>query len=86
MKIATDRTRCPIKAFSIKGELLYLYIYTWSSLLKDIDECLSQPCWNGATCTDGDNAYTCTCQPGYGGNSCQTGVCVLRLPVILCDW
>jgi len=39
------------------------------------DECVTQPCLNGATCNDGDNAYTCTCQSGYGGNNCETGGC-----------
>ncbi|CAH1779950.1 unnamed protein product, partial [Owenia fusiformis] len=26
----------------------------------DIDECSSNPCLNGVTCTDGVNSYTCT--------------------------
>lgn len=37
----------------------------------DIDECLPQPCQNGATCVDWVNNYTCVCQPGYEGRNCS---------------
>lgn len=43
----------------------------------DINECDSDPCQNGATCTDGANFYTCRCPapaPGeepWGGRDCQ---------------
>jgi len=52
----------------------------------EIDECLSQPCLNGATCTDGDNAYTCTCQPGYGGNNCETSESVYSFIIDIYKW
>ena len=39
----------------------------------DIDECDSDPCKNGANCTDGVNNYTCTCMAGYGGPNCSIG-------------
>ena len=29
---------------------------------RDVDECLSSPCQNGATCRDYVNSYTCTCR------------------------
>ena len=41
--------------------------------LKDIDECASNPCQNGATCIDGINAYTCNCVPGHAGDNCEIG-------------
>ena len=41
----------------------------------DVDECASNPCQNGATCTDDVNGYTCWCKMGYAGTSCQTGGC-----------
>ena len=44
----------------------------------DVDECVSGPCHNGATCTDsiGDyvipaNAYRCTCVAGYANGACD---------------
>ena len=43
------------------------------SLLSDINECESDPCLNGGTCTDVINGYQCTCQPGYTGNNCNLG-------------
>lgn len=30
----------------------------------DIDECASQPCYNGGTCKDLPQGYRCTCKPG----------------------
>ncbi|XP_073248453.1 coagulation factor IX-like [Porites lutea] len=40
----------------------------------DINECLSQPCLNGATCIDQVNNYSCSCQAGYQGRNCQTDI------------
>uniref|UniRef100_A0A3Q1HYE5 Uncharacterized protein n=1 Tax=Anabas testudineus TaxID=64144 RepID=A0A3Q1HYE5_ANATE len=43
----------------------------------DIDECDSNPCWNGATCEDAANSYRCHCpvpEPGqepWGGPNCD---------------
>jgi hypothetical protein len=37
----------------------------------DIDECSSNPCLNGGTCTDQVNGYSCTCVAGYTGNRCE---------------
>ena len=39
---------------------------------SDIDECPSDPCQNGGTCTDQVNAYTCNCVTGYVGTDCET--------------
>ena len=37
---------------------------------RNIDECDSNPCRNGATCQDGINGYTCDCVAGYEGRHC----------------
>eukprot|EP01043_Picozoa_sp_COSAG02_P022363 COSAG02_NODE_1161_length_14173_cov_8.154469_1_plen_718_part_10 len=37
---------------------------------EDGDECAPAPCQNGAACTDGVNAYSCTCMTGYSGTNC----------------
>jgi len=46
----------------------------------DINECASNPCQNGAACTDGIDSFTCACPLGYSGLVCQVGpfnaVCV----------
>ena len=41
------------------------------SMPPDIDECSSNPCENGATCSDGINSYTCNCAIGYSGVDCE---------------
>lgn len=38
---------------------------------SDVDECLSIPCQNNATCTDMIDGYNCTCTSGFKGESCE---------------
>jgi len=45
-----------------------------SCLFSDIDECDSNPCKNGATCTDHIDGFNCSCVAGYTGNMCETGM------------
>jgi len=42
-------------------------------LFVDVDECSSNPCENGGSCTDLINGYTCACVAGYTGINCETG-------------
>ena len=48
------------------GQLLIIVFIT------DINECSSNPCLNGGSCTDQLNGYICKCRPGYAGAQCQT--------------
>ena len=43
------------------------------SYISDINECSSNPCENGGSCTDNVNHYTCSCADGYTGIHCETG-------------
>ncbi|MEQ2282139.1 hypothetical protein AMECASPLE_037417, partial [Ameca splendens] len=50
---------------------------------QEIDECLSLPCKNNATCTDLLDDYKCLCSPGWTGvdcaqdvNECDSGPCL----------
>ena len=40
----------------------------------DVNECKSNPCENGGTCTNAVNGYTCKCVPGYTDKTCRTGL------------
>jgi len=42
-------------------------------IIVDINECMSSPCVHG-TCKDNPNGYTCTCNQGYTGTHCGTGM------------
>ena len=44
-------------------------ILTGAECTSDIDECESNPCQNGAACTDAVNGYTCQCRDGYEGKT-----------------
>ena len=44
--------------------------YTGQTCDRDIDDCVSQPCKNGALCQDGLNSYTCLCPPDFHGAHC----------------
>ncbi|XP_070188097.1 uncharacterized protein [Littorina saxatilis] len=43
----------------------------------EINECESQPCLNGGTCTDKVNGFECACRANFTGDRCE-------LPVKLC--
>ena len=44
------------------------------SLLADINECASSPCKNAATCIDKVDGFSCTCDSGWTGVNCDTGM------------
>ncbi|XP_068604308.1 cubilin [Brachionichthys hirsutus] len=39
---------------------------------QNTNECLSNPCLNGGTCTDNINGFTCSCTSQWTGPLCQT--------------
>ena len=43
----------------------------------DVDECVLNPCKNGASCKDKVNGYKCQCKAGYSGTNCETGKLIL---------
>ena len=48
-------------------------------IFSDINECVSDPCQNSATCKNLINAYSCTCVEGYEGTHCENGMCALHV-------
>jgi len=40
----------------------------------DINDCASSPCMNNGVCHDGLNSFSCSCQSGYSGVTCQTDI------------
>ncbi|XP_046891949.1 delta and Notch-like epidermal growth factor-related receptor [Hypomesus transpacificus] len=64
-------TQPPVNTFFCECEDSYSGIFC-----EEFDACHLRPCRNNATCTDqrqGDEGrnYTCTCPPGFEGESCQ---------------
>ena len=48
-------------------------------LIIDVDECVTDPCKNGATCVDLVGSYRCDCKAGYTGSNCETSIEKLNL-------
>ena len=66
-------TLCFANVHSLTTKYYKKTLVTSIVILADIDECASNPCVNGA-CTDGENRWECTCQPGWTGENCEIGV------------
>ena len=45
--------------------------YTGNKCETEINECVSNPCRNGATCVNLVNAYKCNCANGFTGTNCD---------------
>ena len=55
-----------VRRYEIFG-LLMLYL-----CFAEVNECISSPCQNRATCIDEVDGYRCFCSPGYQGILCET--------------
>lgn len=44
---------------------------TFSIDIREKDQCISNPCQNGGTCSDDFGRYKCTCSSDYGGERCE---------------
>ena len=45
--------------------------YSGQNCGVNTNECSSNPCQNGGTCTDRVNGFTCQCSSGYTGDTCD---------------
>lgn len=48
-----------------------MFIQLQDYSISDIDDCYSNPCLNGGTCTDLVNDYNCTCKEGFSAKTCS---------------
>ena len=53
--------------------------YTGSACDVEIDECASDPCINGGTCSDLVNMFSCDCPSLFTGDTCETGASFIVL-------
>ena len=55
--------------------------HTISSLVLEIDECLSDPCHSNATCYNTAGSYICECNTGFSGSGFN---CTSMTDTLLC--
>jgi protein crumbs len=64
---ALPRNSNAIKCFCEPG-------YTGLFCDQDVNECLTVPCKNNATCIDRVNDFDCECTPGFTGKVCEENI------------
>ena len=57
---------------SFDGPSLRVFIYF---IFSDVNECLNNPCMNGATCVNTRGDFQCLCPPQWTGKICSGGNC-----------
>ena len=59
--------------FNVFQTIDYMCTYLYMRVsFSDINECSSNPCQNGGTCTDGVDRFECLCVPEHTGYTCET--------------
>ena len=53
--------------------VLINFMFSDGLYITDVDDCVSDPCTHGV-CSDAVNGYTCSCDAGYTGTSCDQGM------------
>ena len=48
--------------------------YTGDLCGEDVDECATNPCQNGATCTNTHGGFECVCAGGFTGANCSVNI------------
>ena len=46
--------------------------FTGSFCTVNVNDCANSPCGSNGVCVDGLNQYSCMCNPGFTGTTCQT--------------
>ena len=73
--IRLDIRVCPIRSKSTLGaKWTCLFDYALDRILfLDVDECGTNPCKRGSSCTNSFGSYSCDpCPSGYNGTTCDT--------------
>ena len=60
---------------------LFIYFHSKKNMLlkikQDINECASNPCQNGGSCTNQVNSFSCVCPIGFSGTRCERKFSIL---------
>ena len=53
---------------------MYILGFTGQQCEVNVNECLSFPCHNNATCEDIVGGYVCHCMTGWTGENCRVNI------------
>ena len=48
-----------------------------------VDQCEPNPCSHGGTCSPTPTGYTCYCDEGYKGDTCEGKSCALGIQMVV---
>ena len=60
-----ENTKIRVAILNFEKKIIYVL---------DVNECLKNPCKNGAACINLKGSYRCNCKSGYTGKDCGTGM------------
>ena len=75
MSVRAIHVRMEAPAPTLMEASLHVQLATQGTFAEiDINECESDPCQNGGTCTNTDGSFNCMCSSGYTGDVCLDDV------------
>ena len=69
----TNYVCAPLTACTAGQYIQVAHTATTDRQCADLNDCQSNPCANGGTCTDGIDSYSCACATPFWGDNCECG-------------
>ena len=70
--ILTSCYRCQYNCVILKYNNSFAFsLYLLHAILVNIDDCNGQTCSGHGDCMDGNNTFSCSCDPGFTGTDCD---------------
>ena len=65
---------CSVLLLDVFVQFVIIQCWLYGAIVADVDECASNPCQNGGTCSNEQNGFNCKClRDLYKGPTCDEG-------------